>query len=853
VVLIITGSFNYHALVEPGLTLGGTGRSMFSVVIPVFNHKNYIEEAIESALKSRLVSEVLIVDDGSTDGTSELLHDVARGFGPIVRILGNCRQENLGAHYRLNQLCREAVGPWIAVLNSDDRFVGGRFEIARDIARITKADFITGSLLIINEASRVIGTKRGLMELEYPFPLTLKTLSVAHQPDLLAALGSQNYVATTSNMIFTKDLFNKLRGFRDLRYTHDWDFALRACLNGSVTFSPHPLTEYRVHTANTIKEVSCHADGEVVRLFAWLLDEHHWIDRDPTMVTALNGNVHLSGLVRDRDIGRRDLEAESLVSVWTAKCPGPTGEPGSCLGSQLTDLSETGMSGTRAAANIALCLSQQEYDFVVLSGTLQRLPAVSISAERSNVFSRYSIHLSALTGDETLRGRIVRHVPPVHNRSPEASQKCDLHETIACCRDGADIIVGEGQARPFGRKVAAPLTLPGMPPISGRPRCLVFPVFMAVGGVERNLIENIRVLRDKYDFVVVTSEYLFEHQKSLHHQLDELGVLCLDLAEVANVERHIVLLESIKQTFEPDIVYICNGSPWLASSAKHLRRVFSRAAIVDQQVYDTRHGWIQNYTMSGIQSFERFIATNTRIKRKFISEFGMPRNRVDLIYPCINAVALSEGVISASAQLELRRSAGYADDQRVFGFMGRLTAQKRPLDFLDLARRCLAAGGSDEFILAGTGELAAECETYVKSNGLTNVRIVSGYSDVCEVANLIDGLIILSEFEGLPVVLLEALALGRPFLSTDVGDIALLSNEFKAGLIIQRIGDLSMNWEYFRKFANALGDLTKAAKECRGEILSRFSAETTAKAYDICWETAISQVPSNRFGEGRRR
>jgi glycosyltransferase involved in cell wall biosynthesis len=303
------------------------------------------------------------------------------------------------------------------------------------------------------------------------------------------------------------------------------------------------------------------------------------------------------------------------------------------------------------------------------------------------------------------------------------------------------------------------------------------------------------------------------------------------------------LLEAIKESFRPDVVYICNGSPWLAGGAAHFRRVFGKTAIIDQQVYDTDVGWVQYYTSRGIQSFDRFIAANEGILRKFLSDFRIPKNRVDFINSCINADRLRAELAGRERQLEKRRGKGIADNQHVFACIGRLTPQKRPLDFLDLACRARDLGYEDHFMLVGDGELGEACDEYIASNRLHNVSRLRRYDHSGEVMNLIDGLVILSAFEGLPIAMLETLAFGKPALATDVGDIALVLNEYKSGIIIGEWGNAELNWRSFIEFRERLTEFSENAMRRRGDILDRFSAETIAQAYDRSWSMAMRQIP----------
>ena len=82
-----------------------------SVVIATFNRADFLPQTIDSLLcQSFKDFELIVVDDGSTDRTAELLH----GYGDRVRIF---RQENLGPAAARNAGIRHARGRWIAFQN----------------------------------------------------------------------------------------------------------------------------------------------------------------------------------------------------------------------------------------------------------------------------------------------------------------------------------------------------------------------------------------------------------------------------------------------------------------------------------------------------------------------------------------------------------------------------------------------------------------------------------------------------------------------------------------------------------------------------------------------------------------
>lgn len=94
---------------------------MVSALIPTYNRRKYVVRAIESILAQTVgVDEIVVVDDGSTDGTAE---EIETRFGARVRLI---RQENRGVSGARRRAVEEARGKWIAFLDSDDEWLPDR-------------------------------------------------------------------------------------------------------------------------------------------------------------------------------------------------------------------------------------------------------------------------------------------------------------------------------------------------------------------------------------------------------------------------------------------------------------------------------------------------------------------------------------------------------------------------------------------------------------------------------------------------------------------------------------------------------------------------------------------------------
>ncbi len=268
---------------------------MFSVLMPVYNHAKYVMQAVVSALRSPLVSEVLLVDDGSSDGSAGILAELAARNPARVRNLTKKAEGNRGTHVCLNELVAAAKCDWVAVLNSDDVFVDRRFEAIVAHPSFPESDFVCGDLLLIDAGGRLTGAKRGPFDTGIPFPREFDVEQMVECGNLLDLLAHQNYLGTTSNMVFTKALHARIGGFAAFRYVHDWDFALRATVLGRCAYMRRYLTAYRMHPTNTINDASAKekVEAEARLLFDRLLADFPQLNEQPYFRMGFDQNVNL--------------------------------------------------------------------------------------------------------------------------------------------------------------------------------------------------------------------------------------------------------------------------------------------------------------------------------------------------------------------------------------------------------------------------------------------------------------------------------------------------------------------------------------------------------------------------------
>jgi glycosyltransferase involved in cell wall biosynthesis len=234
----------------------GRRQPRISVVIPTYNHERYIAAALRSAAEQKVEDlEVIVVNDGSTDRTAELVRAFAVQH-PGLR-LDLVEQPNAGAHVALNNGVARARGDYVALLNSDDYYRPGRLAVM--MAALEKSS----QLLAFSDLDFVDGDDQPLTS-EHDFVRTLrrKIDSRSKHPSLAYALLESNIAVTTGNFVFRRELFNMVGGFRELKYCHDWDFVLTTLRFCEPLFVDRRLYTYRLHDRNSFRELQSLAEKE---------------------------------------------------------------------------------------------------------------------------------------------------------------------------------------------------------------------------------------------------------------------------------------------------------------------------------------------------------------------------------------------------------------------------------------------------------------------------------------------------------------------------------------------------------------------------------------------------------------
>ena len=221
-----------------------------SVVIPAYNHEQFIAPAIDSVLKQSLQDfELIIVDDGSTDNTASVIKEYS---DPRIHYY---YQENQDAFNTINRGIGLAQGEYIAILNSDDIYAPDRLQRLVDTQKETGAQCLFTDVIPISDAGEEF------TDPEFGWNVWHKKNRDFCETarDLYAAFLKGNFMVTTSNLFMSREAAEKVGKFCSLRYLHDYDFMFRMLL--AFPEQVHYLRDekllyYRIHDGNTLGEAA---------------------------------------------------------------------------------------------------------------------------------------------------------------------------------------------------------------------------------------------------------------------------------------------------------------------------------------------------------------------------------------------------------------------------------------------------------------------------------------------------------------------------------------------------------------------------------------------------------------------
>ena len=225
-------------------SVNATDAPLVSVLIPAFNHARFVLRSLDSVLEDPYpAKEIVIIDDGSTDGTGERIAqwvDAHGGELPVEYV----HQTNKGIAATMNELAARAHGEFLKLASSDDYLLPGGLEgqVRYLLDHPSKWAVIGDSVVVDANGARLHDS--AMRDLHGADKRLYRS-----DAGIRRAVICQWAIGGPVALIRKKSL-ERVAGWSEVLCIDDWDFFLRLAAHDAIGFIDVPVCAYRIHGAN---------------------------------------------------------------------------------------------------------------------------------------------------------------------------------------------------------------------------------------------------------------------------------------------------------------------------------------------------------------------------------------------------------------------------------------------------------------------------------------------------------------------------------------------------------------------------------------------------------------------------
>lgn len=218
---------------------------LVSILVPAYNHAAFVERCLDSALAEPYANkELVVIDDGSTDGTAELIAAWVAKHAASLRI-DYLRRGNRGIAATLNELAARANGAFLRLGASDDYFLPGGIQAGVDYLLANPGKLaVIGDCIVVdrNGAELHASAMSGLYRADK---------SRYRSDDGIRREIISRWAVGGPSVLLSKRIFQSIAGWSEDLRIDDWSFFLQMAAIDAVGFIDVTVGAYRLHGHNT--------------------------------------------------------------------------------------------------------------------------------------------------------------------------------------------------------------------------------------------------------------------------------------------------------------------------------------------------------------------------------------------------------------------------------------------------------------------------------------------------------------------------------------------------------------------------------------------------------------------------
>ena len=234
---------------------------LVTVIIPCYNHENYIEECLKSVvLQTYKNIELIILNDGSRDKSAE----------KILNLMDECKNRfvrfefidklNEGVSKTLNQGIQWSMGKYISPLSSDDLIFPDKIEKLVELFEESneKVGMICGDAIFINETStkyEMLGKYKRFLDFSLCNRENEKEIIINEKEITYLMMLKGNFLPGMA-ALYSKECLLVINGYNEKLQLEDWEIYLKILKEYKVLYFDDVLAKYRWHETNSVKLIS---------------------------------------------------------------------------------------------------------------------------------------------------------------------------------------------------------------------------------------------------------------------------------------------------------------------------------------------------------------------------------------------------------------------------------------------------------------------------------------------------------------------------------------------------------------------------------------------------------------------
>jgi glycosyltransferase involved in cell wall biosynthesis len=339
---------------------------------------------------------------------------------------------------------------------------------------------------------------------------------------------------------------------------------------------------------------------------------------------------------------------------------------------------------------------------------------------------------------------------------------------------------------------------------------------LGLGGQEKQLCYLLKSIQNKYNctLVVWNSDANIKYQKSSKYsnEISGMNVELIKFDSTLSSFKKTSLLKKINKRINADLIisysFYLSFYSWLASTFSKAKAIGSFRSQIVKSEKDINKLFV--YLCILLPKY--FISNNKNFNKGFSFNFIFKFKKVFIV---------PNGIDFASVKYNYGEQDEYINSISI----GTLNPVKRVDLTIEIIKKLIENGFKIKHTHLGNGKLLEEYRQKINSYGLQNNFIFAGeVENVNEYLSDADVFLLTSDFEGFPNVILEAMASGKPVITTDAGDAGLIVKDNETGFVC-KTGDLDCLYKKMSVLMNNFDLRKKMSENTRKLVEENYSME----------------------------